>query len=406
MRSRSASVRAVPGGSRSGHGRYFGISVLSGVAGLYRNSARCAAATIARCLPGPSTAPRRAASSCAPPARAATRRCPPDPASVAAVVARLGSLQFDPLDVTGRNHDLVLAARIDGYRRAWTDDALYRERWLYEAYNKGLSLLPTAELPWYRVIVGPVRRRARRRDLRGARRPRRRAPRPDHARRPAVVDRRRAARRDRLVLAADQPGPGRPRGPRPGRRARASPDATATSASTTSPSGSSPPTCSASARRRTSSAATSSCRATAPTACSGGRGGQQEIWLGAAPTAAERYRHRDALIEAGALVPVDGRGREGRAAGRSPGELPLLDAAEASVAAGEPASPGVAFLAPLDPLAWDRDLLRSACSTSTTSGRSTSRRRSGAGATTSCRCCGATGSSVGSSRGSTARRGP
>ena len=67
------------------------------------------------------------------------------------VMDRLGSLQFDPLDVTGRNHDLVLAARIHGYRRAWTDGLLYEERRLFEAYNKGLSLLPTTELPWYRI---------------------------------------------------------------------------------------------------------------------------------------------------------------------------------------------------------------------------------------------------------------
>ena len=44
------------------------------------------------------------------------------------------------------------------------------------------------------------------------------------------------------------------------------------------------------------------------------------------------------------------------------------------------------------------------CSTSTTSGRSTCRRRSGVGATTSCRSCSVTGSSAGSSRGSSARR--
>ena len=67
------------------------------------------------------------------------------------VVERLGSLQFDPIDVTGRNHDLVLAARIDGYRRVWTDDLLYRDRALFEAYNKGLSLLPTDELPLHRL---------------------------------------------------------------------------------------------------------------------------------------------------------------------------------------------------------------------------------------------------------------
>jgi uncharacterized protein YcaQ len=67
------------------------------------------------------------------------------------VMARLGSLQFDPLEVAGRNHDLTLLARVAGYRRAWTDDLLYRDRVLYETYNKMLSLVPTAELPWYRL---------------------------------------------------------------------------------------------------------------------------------------------------------------------------------------------------------------------------------------------------------------
>src|SRR5579864_5899563 len=67
------------------------------------------------------------------------------------VFERLGSVQFDPIDIAGRNHDLVLLARIRGYRREWTDDLLYRERALYETYNKGLSLVPTAELPWYRI---------------------------------------------------------------------------------------------------------------------------------------------------------------------------------------------------------------------------------------------------------------
>ena len=79
------------------------------------------------------------------------RALPAGPASVMTVVERLGSLQFDPLEVAGRNHDLVLLARIDGYRRELTDALLYEERQLYETYNKGLSLVPTAELPWFRV---------------------------------------------------------------------------------------------------------------------------------------------------------------------------------------------------------------------------------------------------------------
>ncbi|MGA2513847.1 MAG: crosslink repair DNA glycosylase YcaQ family protein [Candidatus Limnocylindrales bacterium] len=79
------------------------------------------------------------------------RALPPTSESVLAVVDRLGSLQFDPLHVAGRNHDLVLGARIAGYRRELTDELLYDRRLLFEAYNKGLSLLPTRELPYYRI---------------------------------------------------------------------------------------------------------------------------------------------------------------------------------------------------------------------------------------------------------------
>ncbi|MCU0483695.1 MAG: winged helix DNA-binding domain-containing protein, partial [Chloroflexi bacterium] len=50
----------------------------------------------------------------------------------------------------GRNHDLVLHARIAGYTRAQADELLYGRRLLFEAHNKGLSLLPTRELPWHR----------------------------------------------------------------------------------------------------------------------------------------------------------------------------------------------------------------------------------------------------------------
>jgi uncharacterized protein YcaQ len=70
---------------------------------------------------------------------------------VRAVFDRLGSVQFDPLGVAGRNHDLVLHARVSGYRPAWADTLLYDTRELYETYNKGLSLVPTADLPWYRI---------------------------------------------------------------------------------------------------------------------------------------------------------------------------------------------------------------------------------------------------------------
>ena len=79
------------------------------------------------------------------------RSLPATPESVLVVVDRLGSLQFDPLDVAGRNHDLILQARVAGYRRDLTDELLYGRRLLFEAYNKALNLLPTRELPYYRI---------------------------------------------------------------------------------------------------------------------------------------------------------------------------------------------------------------------------------------------------------------
>ncbi|MFI5262599.1 MAG: DNA glycosylase AlkZ-like family protein [Candidatus Limnocylindrales bacterium] len=73
------------------------------------------------------------------------------PAGVMRVFDALGSIQFDPLAVAGRNHDLVLHARVAGYEPAWTDALLYERRTLFEAHNKALCLLPLEELPAYRI---------------------------------------------------------------------------------------------------------------------------------------------------------------------------------------------------------------------------------------------------------------
>ena len=84
-------------------------------------------------------------------ALAPPRALPPERESVLRVMEQLGSFQFDPLGVAGRNHDLVLHARIAGYRPAWTDELLYEHRVFFEAYNKALCILPTDELPYYRI---------------------------------------------------------------------------------------------------------------------------------------------------------------------------------------------------------------------------------------------------------------
>jgi uncharacterized protein len=68
-------------------------------------------------------------------------------------IRKLGSIQFDPIAVAGRNHDLMLHARVAGYEPAWCD-ALYERRKIFETTNKALSFIPADEFPWYRVNAG------------------------------------------------------------------------------------------------------------------------------------------------------------------------------------------------------------------------------------------------------------
>ena len=75
------------------------------------------------------------------------------PDAVLEVIRKLGSIQFDPVAVAGRNHDLMLHARVAGYEPAWCDE-LYERREIFEASNKALSFVPTSEFPWFRDVMG------------------------------------------------------------------------------------------------------------------------------------------------------------------------------------------------------------------------------------------------------------
>src|ERR671914_292003 len=72
--------------------------------------------------------------------------------AVLEVFRKFGSIQFDPLAVAGRNHDLVLHARVAGYDPGWCE-LLYERRSVFKAYNKGLSLVPSSEFAWFRATL-------------------------------------------------------------------------------------------------------------------------------------------------------------------------------------------------------------------------------------------------------------
>jgi uncharacterized protein len=295
------------------------------------------------------------------------RSLPPGPASVMAVVDHLGSLQFDPLDIAGRNHDLVLNARIDAYRREHTDALLYEERRLYETYNKGLSLVPTAHLPWFRVDWD----RHRVSHEGGA----------FEEHRALVEELLERIRTTGPMSSSDV----EPRGAidwywRPTNQVRAILEALAEAGIL------------GIARREGNRRVydlmerlfPADLLAQRPRArdqyrhklLSRYRGngllgstGGAELWWTSFPYRAQgtedgvplrtagRRQLQAQLIEEGALIPVEVPGMKGHR--YVPADaLPRLDQAEDEVAAGLPSTTGVAFLAPLDPLVWDRDLLR------------------------------------------------
>lgn len=58
------------------------------------------------------------------------------------VFENLRSVQFDPLSPVGCNHDLVLQARVPGYKVGDWEKAAYKERLIYDGWDKMASLVP------------------------------------------------------------------------------------------------------------------------------------------------------------------------------------------------------------------------------------------------------------------------
>ena len=62
------------------------------------------------------------------------------PTDLPGVFERLGTVQYDPLNPVGRNPDLVLQARVPGYRVDDWQKAAYTNRLIYDAWDKQSSL--------------------------------------------------------------------------------------------------------------------------------------------------------------------------------------------------------------------------------------------------------------------------
>lgn len=64
-------------------------------------------------------------------------------------VRQTGCIQYDPVDVCGKSHELALWTRIDGFSKDLLFSLLYEERSLIDYWDKNMSILPTEDWPYF-----------------------------------------------------------------------------------------------------------------------------------------------------------------------------------------------------------------------------------------------------------------
>ncbi len=62
-------------------------------------------------------------------------------------VRQAGCIQFDPIDICGRNAELTLQSRVKGFTKLQLYELLYKDRALIDYADKELSILPTEDFP-------------------------------------------------------------------------------------------------------------------------------------------------------------------------------------------------------------------------------------------------------------------
>lgn len=72
--------------------------------------------------------------------------------AIESLMKRIGCIQYDPLNVVGKNPDLVLQARIPGYKQGEIDYLLYERRSLMDAWDKVMSIYSVDDFPNFKRL--------------------------------------------------------------------------------------------------------------------------------------------------------------------------------------------------------------------------------------------------------------
>ena len=66
-----------------------------------------------------------------------------------AFIRQSGCIQYDPVDICGRNADLTLQSRTQNYKKSWLDELLYKDRALADYPDKNLSIINMCDWPYF-----------------------------------------------------------------------------------------------------------------------------------------------------------------------------------------------------------------------------------------------------------------
>lgn len=64
-------------------------------------------------------------------------------------ISKVGCIQYDPLDVVGRNPDLVLQSRCSGYQKGDIEKYLYSDRVLFDVWDKNMSICAISDWAYF-----------------------------------------------------------------------------------------------------------------------------------------------------------------------------------------------------------------------------------------------------------------
>ncbi len=64
-------------------------------------------------------------------------------------IRQAGCIQYDPVDVCGKNPELTLQSRVKGFKKKMLEDLLYRDRRLVDYSDKELSIWPAEDWPFF-----------------------------------------------------------------------------------------------------------------------------------------------------------------------------------------------------------------------------------------------------------------